>query len=128
MSSYVARATVTFVAEKTPRPPTNMWKVEIASYSQETYITKFLGRNFVDVEEAGPPFAHVEWTIHPGSLTVFATVMTSSLMSSRKVSGLIVETARDPKSRRTISVTTNASPSLEAFILSIVSNSQTLVL
>ena len=52
-----------------------------------------------------------------------ATVITSTCMSSRKVSGLVVEVEREPKSWWIISVTTNASPALEAFILSIVSRS-----
>ncbi len=103
--------------------PDMLWKVSVNSISLETYKTKFLGTNFVDDEDAGPPFADVEWSIHPGSLVVFATVMTSTCMSSRKVSGLVVEVEREPKSRRIISVTTNASPALEAFILSIVSHS-----
>jgi hypothetical protein len=52
---------------------------------------------------------------------MFANVMSCASMS-RRVPGLTLDVERDPKSKRVISVITNASPSLEAFILSIVSN------
>ena len=54
---------------------------------------------------------------------MFATVMTSTGMSSRKVSALVVEVEREPKSRRIIFVTTNTSPALGACILSTLSHS-----
>ena len=111
-------------AQTEPAEPSEhrLWKLYIASLSEEAYKAKYLGTGFVDVEETGPPFTDVEWSIHPGSLMLFATVMSSACMSGRKVPGLTVDIEREPKSGRAISVVTNASPSLESFILSIVSH------
>ena len=74
-----------------------------------------------DPDEAAPdpPYANIEWTIHPGCLPYFSAVLASAVIC--KTPGLIIDLEHEPKSRRLISIATNASPKLEAFILSVVS-------
>lgn len=105
-----------------PTKPGKWWSVFIVPISEENYVKNYLGNTTIHADSTGgPPFGDVEWTIHPGCLQVFHSVMTSSCMSHRKVNGLVVDVDYDRKSKRVVSVSTNASPKLETFILSIVS-------
>lgn len=115
-------------------PVRPLWKVSITAVSDTHYRNIFLGgkadsgystAHEADSEDADQPAtarlpsADIEWSIHPGSVTYFANFLATSCVA--KTVGLTVDIERDPKSRRIVSIVTNASPRLESFILSIVS-------
>ena len=111
-----------------PVPVQPLWKAFITAISDAHYKSVYLGTdpdlgfgNDLEEEQAstGPPSADIEWSIHPGSLTFVANVLAAPCIS--KTTGLTVDIERDPKSKRIVSIVTNASPRLESFILSIVS-------
>lgn len=109
-----------------PVPVQPLWKAFITAISDAHYKSVYLGTdpdlgfgNDLEEEQAstGPPSADIEWSIHPGSLTFVANVLAAPCIS--KTTGLTVDIERDPKSKRIVSIVTNASPRLESFILSI---------
>ena len=94
-----------------------LWNVCVTSITSEEYRENYAGSTAIDNE---PPFGAVEWTIHPGSVFVFAKVLNSACIA--KTEGLVVDVKVGGRSQRIMSVSTNASPKLETFILSMVSN------
>ena len=101
----------------TPDAESPLWKVHLKVIDDATYRVSCAGLPAVtalplmadDPDEAAPdpPYANIEWTIHPGCLPYFSAVLASAVIC--KTPGLIIDLEHEPKSRRLISIATNAS-------------------
>jgi hypothetical protein len=104
--------------ESTDEPDVGLWHVSVQTMTADEYKSKFAGATATAIEDE-PPYGDVEWTVHPASMFIFAKVLSSACVA--KCPGLKVDLKVGGKSQRIMSVTTNASPKLENFILSLAS-------